>query len=201
MGTLVYNNANILNPTISDFESSNIPTAVILSPYIRYFISSDSIAYFGAYNSSGLLWLRYASLAHSYVSYSDKTDSVFGSISTLEIGNLLTDRGIYVSDTQATSTDRELTVVPFDTENDLYQAFEDAIFAPTNFPITYRLTNATTTGPNEANVGDTVTVSLTFPEGYGVVNPSSDVYVSCNGVLVPSTYSDGQLVFTMPDPS
>lgn len=70
-----------------------------------------------------------------------------------------------------------------------------------NYPITYRLTNATTTGPNEAAVGDTVTVPLTFPEGYGVVNPSSDAYVTCNGVLVPSTYSDGQLVFTMPDPS
>lgn len=74
-------------------------------------------------------------------------------------------------------------------------------YAPTIYPITYRLTNATSTGPNEAAIGDTVTVPLTFPEGYGVVNPSSDVYVTCNGVLVPSTYSDGQLVFTMPDPS
>ena len=70
-----------------------------------------------------------------------------------------------------------------------------------SYPITYRLTNATTTGPNEAAVGDTVTVPLTFPEGYGIVNPSSDAYVTCNGVLVPSTYSNGQLVFTMPDPS
>lgn len=74
-------------------------------------------------------------------------------------------------------------------------------YAPTTYPITYRLTNATTTGPNEAAVGDTVTVPLTFPEGYDVVNPSSDAYVTCNGVLVPSTYSNGQLVFTMPDPS
>lgn len=70
-----------------------------------------------------------------------------------------------------------------------------------NYPITYRLTNVTTTGPNEAAVGDTVTVPLTFPEGYGIVNPSSDAYVTCNGILVPSTYSDGQIVFTMPDPS
>lgn len=69
------------------------------------------------------------------------------------------------------------------------------------YPITYRLTNATTTAPNEAAVGDTVTVPLTFPEGYGVVNPTTDAYVTCNGVLVPSTYSNGQLVFTMPDPS
>ncbi len=70
-----------------------------------------------------------------------------------------------------------------------------------SYPITYRLTNATTTGPNEAAVGDIVTVPLTFTEGYGVVNPSTDVYVTCNGESVPSTYSDGQLVFTMPDPS
>lgn len=74
-------------------------------------------------------------------------------------------------------------------------------YAPTTYPITYRLTNAATTGPNEAAVGDTVTVPLTFPEGYGVVNPSSDAYVTCNGVIVPSTYTEGQLVFTMPDPS
>lgn len=69
------------------------------------------------------------------------------------------------------------------------------------YSITYRLTNATATGPNEATVGDTVTVPLTFTEGYGVVNPSTDAYVTCNGVLVPSTYSNGQLVFIMPDPS
>ena len=88
-----------------------------------------------------------------------------------------------------------------------YETVQSAIEAsgvlpiPGTYSITYRLTNATTTGPSEATVGDTVTVPLTFPEGYGVVNPSSDAYVTCNGVLVPSTYSDGQLVFTMPDPS
>ena len=77
----------------------------------------------------------------------------------------------------------------------------DYVEPPIIYPITYRLTNATSTGPNEAAVGDTVTVPLTFPEGYGIVNPASDVYVTCNGVIVPSTYTEGQLVFTMPDPS
>lgn len=77
----------------------------------------------------------------------------------------------------------------------------DYIEPPIIYPITYRLTNATSTGPNEAAVGDTVTVPLTFPEGYGIVNPASDAYVTCNGVIVPSTYTEGQLVFTMPDPS
>ena len=87
----------------------------------------------------------------------------------------------------------------YDNYQDAYNAISQ--YLVTGYPITYRLTNATTTGPSEANVGDTVTVPLTFPDGYGVVNPSSDAYVTCNGVLVPSTYSNGQLVFTMPDPN
>lgn len=89
---------------------------------------------------------------------------------------------------------------------DYYYSYQEAYNAISQYiveayPITYRLTNATTTGPNNANVGDTVTVPLTFTEGYGVVNPSTDAYVTCNGVTVPSTYSNGQLTFTMPDPS
>ena len=79
-----------------------------------------------------------------------------------------------------------------------YSTFEEALIGEgireyNSFPITYRLTNCTaSSAPTQAYVGDTVTVPLTFPEGYGVVNPSSDVYVTCNGVLVPSTYTDGQ---------
>lgn len=70
------------------------------------------------------------------------------------------------------------------------------------FPITYRLTNCTApSAPTEAVVGDTVTVPLSFNSGYGIVNPSSDIYVTNNGVLVPSSYSDNILTFTMPDPS
>lgn len=69
-------------------------------------------------------------------------------------------------------------------------------------PITYRLTNCTApSAPTEAVIGDTVTVSLQFSSGYGIVNPSSDVYVTNNGVVVPSQYSNGVLTFTMPNPS
>ena len=207
MGTLVYNDANIRNPTIYDFQRTGVPTTIISSPsYLRYFISSTSIVYFGAYNKiiNDYLWhyCHYASSISTYVSYIDKVGSVFdNTIRTTTTGTFLSDRGIYVSEAIPFTNDLELTVSSFDTENDLYQAFEEAIFGSTSFPITYRLTNATTTGPDEAAVGDTVTVPLTFPEGYGVVNPSTDAYVTCNGVLVPSTYSNGQLVFTMPDPS
>lgn len=68
-------------------------------------------------------------------------------------------------------------------------------------PITYRPTNCSfPNAPTEAEVGDTVNVHVTFPEGYGLVN-ESNIYVTNNGVVIPSTYSNGQLTFTMPDPS
>lgn len=69
------------------------------------------------------------------------------------------------------------------------------------YPITYRPTNCSfPNAPTEATVGDTVMVPVAFNEGYGIVN-SSDIYVTCNGVAVPSTYNNGTLTFTMPDPS
>lgn len=68
--------------------------------------------------------------------------------------------------------------------------------------ITYRLTNCTApSAPTEAIIGETVTVPFQFTSGYGIVNPLSDVYVTNNGVVVPSQYSNGVLTFTMPDPS
>lgn len=69
------------------------------------------------------------------------------------------------------------------------------------YPITYRDTNAVHYGPTEGVPGDNVVVSYTFPDGYGIVNPSSDIYVTNNGVIIPSQYADGKLTFTMPDPS
>lgn len=80
------------------------------------------------------------------------------------------------------------------------EALED-FFGRVGYPITYRPTNCTfPNAPTEAAVGDTVTVTVAFEEGYGIVNPS-DIYVTCNGVAVPSTYNNGTLTFTMPDPS
>lgn len=86
----------------------------------------------------------------------------------------------------------------------VYASYNSAISsldtATLDYPITYRDTNATHSGPVKAAIGDTVTVEYTFPDGYGIVN-SSDIYVTNNGVLVPSTYANGTLTFTMPDPS
>ena len=88
---------------------------------------------------------------------------------------------------------------PFPDRNSASLAFSAML---TGYPITYRLTNCSTpSAPMEAMVGDIVNVDVTFPQGYGIVNPSSDVYVTNNGVVVPSSYSNGRLTFTMPDPS
>lgn len=83
-------------------------------------------------------------------------------------------------------------------------AFDDGVWTPTPvlYPISYRLTNCTApSAPAEAAIGDTVVVPFQFTSGYGIVNPSSDIYVTNNGVIVPSMYSNGILTFTMPDPT
>lgn len=72
---------------------------------------------------------------------------------------------------------------------------------PSQYPIQYQQTNCTLSGPDEAAVGDTVTVSCTFPEGYGIANPSSSILVTNNGVAIDYTYSNGVITFTMPDPT
>lgn len=98
----------------------------------------------------------------------------------------------------STATSYVLNVELFDSRESAIAALYEA----SEYPITYRLTNCSIdSAPTKAAVGDTVTVQLSFTSGYGIVNPSSDVYVTNNGVLVPSTYADGTLTFIMPDPS
>lgn len=82
-------------------------------------------------------------------------------------------------------------------------AFADMDFVSRyGIPITYRLSNCTAiSAPTQAYVGEIVRVPIDFPAGYGIVNPTTDVYVTNNGVTIPSTYSGGALTFTMPDPS
>ncbi len=84
--------------------------------------------------------------------------------------------------------------------NDLTDAIRTVWGIP-KYPITYRLTNASaSSAPTEAAIGDTVNASFAFPSGYGIAN-SNNVYVMNNGVIIPSTYSNGTLTFTMPDPT
>ena len=67
------------------------------------------------------------------------------------------------------------------------------------FNINYNLTNASApSAPSTGYFDIPVAVPLSFPEGYGVVNSSTDAYVTYNGVIVPSQYSNGTLTFTVP---
>lgn len=87
---------------------------------------------------------------------------------------------------------------PLDSFSDVIDALN---LGKNEFPITYRPTNSLfPNAPTEAAVGDTVIVPVEFPDGYGLAN-TGDIYVQCNGMVIPSTYENGQLTFTMPDPS
>lgn len=81
---------------------------------------------------------------------------------------------------------------------DYYNSRDEALAALGVVPITYRDTNCTHNGPNRASAGSTVNVTYTFPDGYGIAN-NSDIYVTNNGVIIPSSYSNGMLTFTMPE--
>lgn len=90
------------------------------------------------------------------------------------------------------------------TIEELYDSVIEAGFTPipVSGDITYRLTNCTAPGaPASANYGEIVNVPIILPAGYGVVNPSTDAYVTNNGVVIDSSYSNGVLTFTMPNQS
>lgn len=105
------------------------------------------------------------------------------------------------ADTPPESANPDIPV--YDTIEEIIEAFDDGNWElpGETFPIIYRPTNCTfPNAPAEAAVGDTVVVPVEFPDGYGLAN-TGDIYVQCNGVVIPSTYENGQLTFTMPDPS
>lgn len=91
---------------------------------------------------------------------------------------------------------------PFDT-------YENALYALTHYspivsyPITYHYTNSTVSGPAEAAVGDTVTVSAVPDVGYGITDASTQIIVTNNDIAVPYTWDavNQRITFTMPDPS
>lgn len=71
------------------------------------------------------------------------------------------------------------------------------------YPITYSFSNSTVSGPSEATVGDTVTVSAVPDVGYGITDASSQIFVTNNDVAVPYTWDavNNHITFTMPNPS
>lgn len=117
--------------------------------------------------------------------------------------NIYVENYLSYADTPIANANPDIPI--YDTIEEVVAAFDDGNWdAPPPvgmYHISYRPTNCTfPNAPTEASVGDTVIVPVSFTEGYGIVN-DSDIYVTCNGVLVPSTYNNGTLTFTMPDPS
>lgn len=71
----------------------------------------------------------------------------------------------------------------------------------TTYPITYHYTNSVLSGPSEAAVGDTVTVSAVPDVGYGITDASTQILVTNNDVAVPYTWdaANQRITFTMPE--
>lgn len=129
-----------------------------------------------------------AGLAYQY-GVASHADNVIASY----VDTINTSAGLYGS-TAGTTNFTYLDTSGIDYFDNLQELF-DAM----GKPITYRLTNCTApNAPVKAPGGVTVEVPLVFSEGYDIVNPSSDVYVTNNGVVIPSQYSDGVITFTMP---
>lgn len=79
----------------------------------------------------------------------------------------------------------------------------DGIWGAVTYPITYSSSNATISGPSEAAVGDTVTVSAVPDNNYGITDAASQILVTNNDAAVPYQWnpSTNTIVFTMPDPT
>lgn len=71
------------------------------------------------------------------------------------------------------------------------------------YPISYSYTNSTVSGPSEAAVGDTVTVSAVPDNNYGITDAASQILVTNNDVAVSYNWNPttNTITFTMPDPS
>ncbi len=89
--------------------------------------------------------------------------------------------------------------------SDILAAIADAGISPIpdKYPITYHYTNSTVSGPAEAAIGDTVTVSA-FPDtDYGITDPTTQISVTNNDAPVNFTWdaATNTITFTMPDPT
>lgn len=157
------------------------------------YVSANKTAYMLAYNDGGPIRTVPFSLlpnTTAYLTYHTAT------VTTVPLFTQYGDTYSYFT-TSVINTNMQL--VPF---NSMSEAVSFLTSFRVEYPITYRLTNCSAPdAPTEAAIGDTVTVPFQFTSGYGIVNPSSDVYVTNNGVVVSSQYSNGVLTFIMPDPS
>lgn len=108
----------------------------------------------------------------------------------------------YYRDTLSSNYPTNLTYLIADA--DCYLSVSDFIadvFAD-KYPITYHYENSTVSGPSEAAVGDTVTVSAVPDTDYGITDPTTQISVTNNDDPVNFTWdaSTNRITFTMPDP-
>lgn len=91
----------------------------------------------------------------------------------------------------------------YNTRQDAISALENYVYPTVSYPITYHYTNSTVSGPLEAAVGETVTVSAVPDVDYGITDASSQIIVTNNDIAVPYTWdaANNRITFTMPDPS
>lgn len=163
--------------------SANIKVAVALQ-------SNTTREVYGGKNANGSI-VRVSSLKNNIPS-----SSVF----TYTLSNYDATRDLYYYISISGSDNQPIDGSPYPSESAALDAIAESS-QPVTYPITYRPTNCSfPNAPTEAAVGENVVVPVTFPDGYGLAN-ESNIYVTNNGVVIPSTYSNGQLTFTMPDPS
>lgn len=118
------------------------------------------------------------------------------------LGNQLYQGNIYYSGVMTVNISAVIpdgNYISWDTLGEALEAYSDESL-PSVF-ITYIPENCTLDGPASGKATKTVTVNVSFPEGYGLATPN-DIYVMYNGVVQESTYDSttGQLTFVVPMP-
>lgn len=95
-----------------------------------------------------------------------------------------------------------ISATVFESKSALFSAMDDGNW-DIQYPITYHYTNSTVSGPSEAAVGDTVTVSAVPDNNYGITDPASQILVTNNDVAVEYQWnpSTNTITFVMPDPT
>lgn len=93
----------------------------------------------------------------------------------------------------------------YDTDSEILSAADDGNWSGSviSYPITYHYENSTVSGPSEAAIGDTVTVSAVPNNNYGITDPASQILVTNNDVAVSYNWNPttNTITFTMPDPT
>lgn len=165
---------------------SHLATTVDNAVAVAYYFNGNSVRNICGIKKSCFLY----SYLNRYSDYKTGETSTLSPINTPVVST-------YEYDNASAFT--EAGNLPFNSYDEAYNAIKNWLGVP--YPITYNPINCSFPGaPTEAIVGDTVVVPVVFPDGYGLVN-ESNIYVTNNGVAFPSTYSNGQLTFTMPDPT